>query len=303
LNLVGNDGRAPGRTGFMTTILVTGATGTVGTGVVRMLGDRGGITVRAGVRAPGQFRAFGRVVPVAFDYEKPELMKSALDGTDALFLLAPSLRDQVGASARLIELAKAAGVKRVVKLSALGCDQEPTISFGRAHRDVERILASSGLAWTALRPNNFMENFLGKRHGSFAPNPRGEIALPWGDAACSFISAEDIARVAARVLTTDGHDGKAYDLTGPEAVTIARAAELMSSAAGRTIRYVDVAPELARKFMLEAHLPPPLVDAVLELHALGKSGRAAKVTQTVEELTGVPACAFADFTKAHAAEL
>ncbi len=282
----------------MKTILVTGATGTVGSKVVKELA-RHDVIVRAAVRKVTT-EARAAVVPVEFDYEKNDTMSSALRGVDTAFLLAPSIRDQVGASARFIELAKAVGVKRIVKLSALGCDEEPTISFGRAHRDVERLLGSSGMEWTALRPNNFMDNFLGDRHGTFAPNQSGEIALPWGSAACSFIAADDIARVAAVVLATGGHHDERYDLTGPAAVSLAQAAEVIASVARRPIRYVDTPEADVRQRMLALHMPPPMVEAVLELHALGRAGRAAVVTKTVEEITGHPARSFSEFAKEHA---
>lgn len=287
----------------MTTILVTGATGTVGSKVVALLARREGVTVRAAARSRSKAEELERasVVPVELDYEMPDLVARALEGASSVFFLAPSLPDQVGASARFFDLARAAGVKHVVKLSAFQCDVEPTIAFGRAHRDAERLLASSGLAWTALRPNNFMDNFLGVRHGVFAPDAHGEIALPWGDGACSFIAAEDIAAAAACVLTSEGHAGKAYELTGPEALRLGQVADLLASASGRRIRYVDVPDDVTRRKMLDARMPPQMADGVMELHVMGKTGRSALVTSAVEDLTGRPARTFADFARANAA--
>jgi uncharacterized protein YbjT (DUF2867 family) len=282
----------------MTTILVTGATGTVGSEIVRRLAGRPGVRVLAATRttsAPAE-----GVEAVAFDYTNADTMAAALRGVDRLFLLAPNLPDQVGASTRLVELAAVARVKHVVKLSALGCDEEPTIAFGRAHRDVERRIMASGLGFTFLRPNNFMNNFLGLRHDLFAPNGRGEIRLPWGEAACSFVAAADIAAVAAAALTEEGHEGKTYDLTGPEALRLAEVAEIIAAASGRPIRYVDLSPEEMRRELSAGRMPPPLVEAVLELHALGKAGRAAAVTSTIAEVIGRPATTFRAFAAAHA---
>jgi uncharacterized protein YbjT (DUF2867 family) len=287
----------------MTTILVTGATGTVGSKVVRELAGREGALVRAAVRsasAADEVRR-ARATPVEMDFARDALVSAAVEGVDAVFLVTPSLPDPLAACARFLELAKAAGVRRVVKLSALECDREPTIAFGRAHRDVERLIARSGLAWTFLRPNNFMENFLGLRHSAFAPNARGEIRLPWGDAACSFIAADDIAAVASAVLARDGHEGKTYELTGPEALRLEEIAGALGEATGRTFRYVDVPEDEARQALVAMRLPPPMVEGVLELHALGKAGRAAIVTRTVPELTGRAALTFPVFARAHAA--
>jgi uncharacterized protein YbjT (DUF2867 family) len=273
------------------TIMVTGATGTIGSRVVRELAGYPDVVVRAATRGG----------PVAFDFHDRRLMASALAGVDVAFLLVPNLPDQVAASTAFVELAEAAGVRRVVKLSALRCDEEPTIAFGRAHRDVERVLAASKLAWTNLRPNNFMDNFLGDRHGSFAPDRDGAIALPFGAASCSFVAAADIAAVAARVLVDDRHAGATYDLTGPAALRLDEAAVAIAAATGRAIRYVDTPEPAVRARLAASRMPPPVVDAVMELYALGKAGRGALVTSTVADLLGRPAATFSEFAREHAA--
>jgi len=287
----------------MMTILITGATGTVGSNVVKRLAGNTQITVRAACRSAASAEELRRlnVTPVDFDFEQPDLVATALRGVDKVFMVVPAIRDQVGVSSRFLEIATAAGVSHIVKQSALECDKEPTIAFGRAHRDVERVLAASQLAWTVLRPNNFMDNFLGIRHGAFAPDEAGAIRLPWGTGACSFIAADDIAAVAAKVLLEAGHTGKTYELTGPDALRIDQVAEIMTSATGLPFSYVDVPEEVARRAMLETRMPAPVIDGVLELHALGRAGRAAVVTSAVAELIGAPARGFGTFARAYAA--
>jgi uncharacterized protein YbjT (DUF2867 family) len=287
-----------------TTILVTGATGTTGSEVVQQLAQLAGVEVRAGVREPSSAASLksARVAPVEFDYERLDVMASALRGVEGVFLLTPFVPNQVEITARFIGLAKTAGVKHVVKLSALGADFEPGIMGSRAHRAVEKLLESSGMAWTFLRPNNFMENFIGARHQVFAPDAEGNIRLPWGAGACSFIAVRDIAAVAALALTGQGHAGKAYTLTGPEALTIGQVAELLTSVAGRAIRYVDIPEATARDGMLASGAPAPMVDGVLELHAFDKAGGGATISDTVQKLLGRPPISFREFAKEHAAK-
>ena len=282
-----------------TTILVTGSTGTVGSKIVEALADKPGVTVRAAVRAAARAeqRPRGNVVSVDFDYGDAATIRAAVDGADAVFLLTPLVPNQAELATPLVDAAKAAGTKHLVKLSAWGADQEPGIQLGRWHREVERYVEASGIAYTFLQPNNFMDNFI----HYYPPDKAGNIYLPWGQGACSFIDARDIVAVAALVLTTPGHAGQAYTLTGPEAVTIAQAADAIGEATGRTIRYVDVPEAAARQAMLDMKLPTWMVDGMMELHAIDKAGFAAGVTQAVPQLLGRPARRFQEFARDHSA--
>lgn len=284
-----------------TTILVTGPTGTIGSQVVNHLANKQDVNIRAGVRnaekAKTQLRS-GNVTPVDFDYERPETLAAACKGADKVFLLTPFSQNQVELGTRLVDAAKASGVKHIVKLSALGADQEPGIQLGRWHRAIEKHIEASGLAWTFLRPNNFMDNFV----GYYPPDKEGAIYLPWGNGACSFIDARDVGAVAAAVLTSSGHEGKAYVPTGPDAFTIAQAAATLSEVTGRSIKYVDVPESAAKKAMLDMGLPAWMVDAMMELHAVDKAGYAAEVTGDVKKLTGQAPRSFRDFARDNAAK-
>lgn len=280
----------------MTTVLVLGSTGTIGSQVVaKLLGK--GVSVRAAVRSAEKSDRVKGATPVTVDYDKPETVRAALAGADKLFLLTPVSDKQVEIGKSVIDAAKAAGVKHVLKLAAFGCDLEPGIMLGRWHRAVEKHLEASGLAWTTLRPNSFMENFL----TYYPPQKDGNIYLPWGTGACSFIAGADVAEVAALALTTSGHEGKAYTLTGPEALTVAQAASTIAEVSGRKINYVDVPEEAARKGMADFGAPSWLIDGMMELHGVDKAGYATVVTDAVPTLLGRPAQPFAAFAKAHAA--
>ena len=278
------------------TILVTGATGTVGTQVVEQL-TRRGASVRAAARGVEKAKLPAGVERAELDFSDAASIERALSGVKAAFLLTPFSEDQVSLGGRFIDVAKASGVEHIVKLSAIGSDVEPGIQMGRWHRAIERQLESSGIAYTILRPNNFMQNFI----GYYGPDAEGAIYLPWGEGACSFIDAVDIGRVAAVALTEKGREGKAYTLTGPRAFTIGEAARVIGDVTGRAVRYVDVPEDAARQAMLGAGMPSWMVEAMLELHAIDKAGYAAVVTDEVEKLTGARAQSFEDFAKRSAA--
>ncbi|WNG54985.1 SDR family oxidoreductase [Archangium gephyra] len=283
----------------MATILVTGATGTIGSQLVSALKGRNDVTVRVAVRSAAKAKSLegGNVTPIDFEYTKPELIQKAVAGVEKLFLVTPFTPDQVDLGARLVDQAKAAGVKHIVKLSAMGADVEPGIQLGRWHRTLERYISGSGLTYTFLRPNNFMDNFI----NFYPPGKDGNIYLPWGQGACSFIAGSDIAAVAAAALTSSGHENKAYNLTGPEAFTIGHAAATIAEVSGKKANYVDVPEAAASRAMLDMGMPAGLVDAMMELHAIDKAGYAGEVTDAVQKITGRAPMTFASFARQHAA--
>lgn len=278
-------------------ILVTGGTGTIGAHVVSELARRGA-SVRAGARGASKAALPPGAEGVELTLGDTASVDRALLGVTAAFLLTPFAADSVALGKHFIDRAKAAGVKRIVKLSAIGAESEPGIQLGRWHREVERYLEASGLEYTLLRPNNFMANFA----GYYPPDKEGAIYLPWGDGKASFIDERDVGRVAAVALTEDGHTGKAYTLTGPAAFGIAEAAATIGRVSGRKVTYVDVPEAAAKSAMTGAGLPAWMADAMLELHAIDKAGYAAVVTDDVAELTGTPARSFDDYAAEHAAK-
>ena len=281
-----------------TTILVTGATGTIGSQVVAALAGQKDVDVRAAVRGGKAAKTTAKnVSTVDFEYDRPDTLKSALDGVERLFLVTPFSDRQVELAANLVDAAKSAGVKRIVKLSAIGCQIEPGIQLGRWHRAVERHVEASGIPYTFLRPNNFFENFI----NFYGPDKQGTIYLPWGDARCSFIAGGDIAEIASIALTSSVHEGEAYELTGPAAIGITHAAATIGEVSGRTVQYVDVPEAAARKAMLDFGAPAWMTDAMMELHAIDKAGYAAATNDTFEKLAGRPPTSFADFARKNAA--
>ena len=269
------------------TILVTGAAGTVGTEVVKALINRG-VTVRAGVHSIIKGDRLKQLNPevqlVEIDYHKPETLHVALTGVERLFLITPGTADQVALGEQVIEAAKKFGVQQIVKLSAAGADAAPGIQIGRMHREVERYLEKSDLPFALLRPNAYMQNFATANGESI--RDAGQLPLPLSDGQVSFIDVRDIADAAAAILCAPipAHHGKAYHLTGPEALSGEQVATALSEAAGRPVAYVPLPEEDFRQQMRDA--PKWLTDAMLELYGTMRAGHAAPVTHDVQHLTG-----------------
>jgi uncharacterized protein YbjT (DUF2867 family) len=189
-------------------------------------------------------------------------------------------------------------VKHVVKLSGIMPELDSAFRFARMHGEIERRLEASGIAFTHLRAGEFMPAYFRQ-----VPNitAKGAILLPMEDARIASIDVGDIAEVAARVLTSPGHEGKIYPLTGPQALTMAEVAEKLSAATGKTIRYVNVPPEAARQAQLAAGMPPYLADALFELFAERRNGKEARVWPDAAALLGRPPSSFDEFARRNAA--
>jgi uncharacterized protein YbjT (DUF2867 family) len=231
-------------------ILVTGATGKVGSELVRRLGEAKA-WFRALVRSAGRAEAIREAggEAVVGDLGDARTLEAALRGVEKLFLLTNSVPEQPETEARVVDAAKAAGVLRVVKVSSSGADAAAPPLFLKLHRDAERSIEASGLEWTFLRPNFFMQNYLDYAD---AIRAHGILASPAGDGRHADIDARDIGEVAARVLREDGHEGRAYELTGAEAYSYADVARRISTITGREVRYVDQSPEEGFRALVKA---------------------------------------------------
>src|SRR6267378_6170954 len=192
-------------------VLVTGATGTIGRDVARQLSGKG-VAARAGVRDQAKARKqFGAdIALVPFDFENEKTFSGALEGVEKVFLLPPLLPNQLEVMNVFVDAAKRAGVRHIVKLSAIGVDEATQPTAVKWHGANEQHIRESGVAFTFLRPNSFMQNFI-----TYFPPRNGTIYLPCGNGKASFVDVRDIAAVAAEALTSDGHEGKTYTPTGP----------------------------------------------------------------------------------------
>lgn len=278
----------------MQTILVTGATGTIGKNVVAELRKLGDVKVRAAARDAAKVPPGAEHVD--FAWEDPAKIAAAVAGVDAAFLLTPLVENFVPLAKAFVDACKAAGVKKIVKLSGAGAG-DPGFDMIRLHAESEQLVRASGAAWVMLRPTFFMTNLV----SYYPPDAEGAIYLPTGDGKAAWIDPRDIAEVAARVLTRPDWDNRALDLTGPEALSLADVAKQIAAVTGRDIRHVDVPEAAARSAMEDMKLPGWLVQGMLDLHNVLKQGWGAGVTPTVQEVTGHAPRSFAAFAKEHAA--
>lgn len=276
-------------------ILVTGAAGTTGSEVVRLLAAKG-VRVRALVRNPEkgkQFHGPGVEVVVA-DLEKPLTLDPVLKGVDKVFLVT-SPDPRVGIlHGNLIESAKRAGVKQIVRLSSVQAVANSPSQFLKWHGEVDERLSRSGLSYVILRAHYFMQNLLMMR-GTI--QSEGKMYVPMKEAKLSTIDARDIAASAAAVLTSEGHSGRIYELTGPEALSFGKMAEKLGAAIGRPVQYVDVPPDAAREALAAAGYPAWLSDGLTEMYVHFTGGSAADISGSVEKLTGKKPRTFDVFAK------
>jgi uncharacterized protein YbjT (DUF2867 family) len=281
------------------TVLVTGATGNVGSQVVRELRERG-VPVRAFVRDRDRATAaLGADVELAVgDFSASDSIRHALAGVDRVFLACGNVPGQVGYERNAIEVAKAAGVTRIVKLSAAGAAVDSPLLFPRWQGEIERHLAESGLPAVLLHPRVLMTNLL----AAAEPVRRtGKLFAPAGAATIPFIDPRDVAATAAVTLTEDGHEGQTYVLTGPDAITYQRIAEHLSEATGCTIDYVDIPGEAARQSMLDSGIPSEVAEFFVLTFAALRNGMHAETTDVVRTLTGSIPRDFGAFARDHAA--
>ena len=284
-------------------ILIIGATGTIGRETAAKLVERG-LKVRALSRDAQKAQALPELkgVEVATgDPAKPETLDAAMAGVEKVLLIPPGGPDWNVSERNVIDAARRAGVKQLVKISVVGPDpkdQSMNLSF---HAQGEAYLQASGLGHTIMRPNSIMQNFIVFYASTIKSD--GAVYQCTGDAKMAMIDTRDIADVAVHVLTTDGHLGKIYELTGPEALNYTQAAKHIGEATSREIRHVDIPPAAYEQALLGAGLPGWMATEIVNIYGRGlfHDGGAAQVTSTVSELLGRPPRSFADFARDFAA--
>ncbi|MGY0058598.1 NAD(P)H-binding protein [Streptomyces sp. LZ34] len=258
-------------------ILVTGATGTIGSHVVRLLTERG-VPFRAMSRReqPSGVRA---------DFDDPESLAGAVAGVDTVFLVTAPPVPTADHDIALVTAARAAGVRKIVKLSAIGSGERfDGATVGAWHLSGEEAIEASGLAWTMLRPPSFASNFLWYRALIQAGEPIPNLV---GDSQQAIVDPRDVAAVAVAAMTSDAHDGQRYDLTGPKLLTFTDQAAILERVLERPVKITDTS-ELDQ-------LPAGMITGIGWARANG----AAYVTDHVPRVLGRPAGTFEQWARDH----
>jgi len=284
-------------------ILVTGAGGLSGSAVVGEF-SRHGVTVRALVRDRSKVVALAELPYVELvegDMTRTETLDRVLEGIDRALMISSSNPQMLETQCRFVDACKAAGVAQVVKFSGkesgIGFDAKK-FPFTRMHEEIERYLEASGLAWTHLRPSQFMQVYL--REAPIVAD-KGLLRLPLDDVSLSPVDIEDIAKIAFALLTSGGHQGRAFEITGPQALSMAEIAAAISEATGKPVRYQKISIEEHRRGMEAAGLPPFFVDAIIDQALERLRHPQSRVELGTHELFGVKPTPFAEFARRHAA--
>lgn len=274
-------------------ILVLGATGNTGSEVVRQLKQAKqefAIMARNNDAAEKLGLAKSQLRIATFD--DVDAMTKAMSGVKKIYVAMPASPDNKQWIENVVAAAKATGVEQIVKLSGMGAKADAGSEIIRTHVITDEIVKASGIAYTIVQPNSFFQNL----YGSLATiNSMGQFFLPLADAKQSVIDIRDVAAVVVAALTQSGHENQTYLISGPEALTFAEQAEILSAAAGKTIEYVAVPQQAAESAMKEAGMDDWTAEKLAEILAWFGEGHYTEVTNTVEQVTGSKPRSFTDF--------
>ncbi|MCU0495307.1 MAG: SDR family oxidoreductase [Chloroflexaceae bacterium] len=280
----------------MIKILVTGATGNVGSQVVRALQVRG-VPVRAFVRNPDAAAKLGNVELVIGDFADSAALRRAMEGVERVFLTSADGPDKVAHERAVIDAAAEAGVQLLVKLSTVHAQAEAKLPTFAWHGEIEHYLHRSNVPAVVLRSTFFMTNLL-MNAGMVAET--GQFFAPAGDGRVAMIHPADVAAAAAALLSGGGHVGRTYEITGGNAITFADVARALAAVMGRSVTYVNVPPEAAPAAFQGSGLPEWLVTQLLGVFALIRQGAYAEASESVQMLTGQQPRTIGDFARDYA---
>lgn len=278
-------------------ILVTGATSTVGSLLVRELSRRGE-EVRAVSRSIEELekmRDLG-VELLCGDLSIRADVDEALRGVDRVFLITPFVADFAAQVRTVVEAATEARIEHIVRLSVVGASPDADFEIARQHGRCDALVAASGVGWTVLQPNFFQDDLIEIHVGPIRSKSAFYGASGQGETA--YVSAADVVASAAEILAEPSrHSGKTYVLTGPEALSDGKVAEVVSRALGRQVRYVDLSPQELSAGLRNSGAPAWVVDAIVGLEAVKSNGWAGRVSPAVEEITGRPGERYEEFVQ------
>jgi uncharacterized protein YbjT (DUF2867 family) len=264
-------------------ILITGATGNIGSELVRQLSAKN-VPLRVVTRDESKVKHLDpKIERVIGEIGDEKVAERAVQGVDRIFFFPVITEEDHRSNITLLEKAKKAGVKHIVMLSSMGAESTMFSKIGELHRTKEVLVEETGIPWTFVRPGAFMTNTY-----QWQPTIKseGKVFSPSGEGKVAPISPKDIATVLAVALTTSGHEGKIYTLTGPELLSTREQVDILSKAIGRPLAVVDIPPSAAAERMGRSGYPPFIVEGLTSMWERIKSGQAAVQTKDLETITG-----------------
>jgi uncharacterized protein YbjT (DUF2867 family) len=232
-----------------------------------------------------------KIEQIAVDMASIPSMLPAFEGVDRFFSVTPFVENLAELGVNTIQAAKQAGVRRIVRSSFIGAS-ESWIALGRAHKAVEQAVEASGIPYTILRPNTFMQSYA---MNSLSIKSDSAFYMPQGEGRVSLVDVRDVAALAVAVLTQEGHERRIYDVTGAEALSNNDVADKLSLTLGKQVHYVDVSAAQAEQSMRDAGLPAWMVSSLLELFQFSKRGDAAHVSDSINKILSRSPLTFEQF--------
>ena len=265
-------------------ILITGATGKTGSATAKSLGEKGE-TFRALIRNEEKkegLESLGGEVVIG-SIENTDVVNQSMQGVKTVLVLLPNSESQLALEKQLVDSAKQAGVERIVKMSSIEATPDATSPIPKLHLESEEYIKQSGLAWTMIKPNFYMQNLLASA-GTI--KDQGKIFLPMGEGKTGMIDTTDVGKVIAKVLSEDGHESMNHEITGPEILSFYEVAEIFSKALGKQVDYVDVPMDAYKETLGQFLTNQWHLDAVIDLFKGIAEGGIEDKTNTFNELTG-----------------
>jgi len=278
-------------------ILLTGATGKTGSATAIELSNLK-VPFRALIRSEekrDEIEALGGEVIIG-SAENRETIEQAMMGIEKLLIILPNCENQLEMEMQLVDSAKAEGVKQIVYMSSVEADEECTSPIPKLHWDTEVYIKDSGLQWTMIKPNFYMQNFIGSAKTIVEQN---KFFLPMSDGKTGMIDTRDVGKVIAKVLSEEGHEGQSYQITGPETLSFYNVAEKFSSVLKREVLYVDMPMDAYKNILSQFLTNQWHLDSVIDLFAGIAEGGIEYKTDTFEELIGTPPRSLEDFIEEH----
>ena len=265
-------------------ILITGATGKTGSATAKSLGEKGE-TFRALIRNEEKkegLESLGGEVVIG-SIENTEVVNQSMQGVKTVLVLLPNSESQLALEKQRVDSAKQAGVERIVKMSSIEATPDATSPIPKLHLESEEYIKQSGLAWTMIKPNFYMQNLLASA-GTI--KEQGKIFLPMGDGKTGMIDTTDVGKVLAKVLSEDGHESMNHEITGPEILSFYEVAEIFSQVLGKQVDYVDVPMDAYKETLGQFLTNQWHLDAVIDLFKGIAEGGIEDKTDTFNELMG-----------------